>query len=84
MGRPIITPQEMTAAEQAVFATGTASFDVMTRAGNAVAEFLHARWPAGKVQVLCGPGGNGGDGFVAAAQLSKLWREVEVYCTHDR
>ena len=84
MGRPIITPQEMTAAEQAVFAAGTDSFDVMSRAGNAVAEFLHARWPEGKVQVLCGPGGNGGDGFVAAARLSKLWREVDVYCTHDK
>ena len=60
MGRPIITPQEMTAAEQAVFTAGTDSFDVMKRAGNAVAEFLHARWPEGKVQVLCGPGGNGG------------------------
>ena len=83
MGRPIITPQEMTAAEQAVFAAGTDSFEVMTRAGTAVAEFLHARWPEGIVQVLCGPGGNGGDGFVAAARLSKLWRKVDVFCLVD-
>lgn len=83
MGRPIITPQEMTAAEQAVFAAGTDSFEVMTRAGTAVAEFLHARWPEGKVQVLCGPGGNGGDGFVAAVRLAKLWRKVEVFCSVD-
>ena len=83
MGRPIITPEEMTAAEQAVFAAGTDSFEVMTRAGTAVAEFLHARWPEGRVQVLCGPGGNGGDGFVAAARLAKLWRKVDVFCSVD-
>ncbi len=84
MGRPIITPQEMTTAEQAVFASGTDSFEVMKRAGSAVAEFLHARWPEGKVQVLCGPGGNGGDGFVAAARLAKLWRDVEVFCLVEK
>ncbi len=80
MGRPILTPDEMRAAEQALFAAGTDSFELMQRAGNAVAEFVHAQWPEGKIQVLCGPGGNGGDGFVAAAQLAKLWREVEVFC----
>ena len=67
MGRPILTPQEMQAAEQAVIANGLDSFELMQRAGDSVA-------------VLCGPGGNGGDGFVAAAKLSKLWRDVHVYC----
>ena len=79
MGRPILTPDEMRAAEQAVFATGVDSFEVMQRAGDAVAEFLHANWPDGRIQVLCGPGGNGGDGFVAAAKLAKLWRDVQVF-----
>lgn len=80
MGRPILTPQEMRTAEQAVFASGIDSFTVMQRAGEAVAEFVHAHWPDGTIQVLCGPGGNGGDGFVAAAALAKLWRKVEVFC----
>jgi hydroxyethylthiazole kinase-like uncharacterized protein yjeF len=80
MGRPILTPQEMRAAEQALFAAGMDSFTLMQRAGEAVAEFVHAHWPDGTIQVLCGPGGNGGDGFVAAAKLAKLWRKVEVYC----
>ena len=82
MGRPILTPKEMVAAEQAVIDAGTAGFALMQRAGAAIAEFLHAHWPAGRIQVLCGPGGNGGDGFVAAAQLAKYWRKVEVFCTH--
>lgn len=80
MGRPILTPQEMHLAEQAVFAAGVDSFTVMQRAGEAVAEFVHAHWPEGQIQVLCGPGGNGGDGFIAAAKLAKLWRKVEVFC----
>lgn len=80
MGRPILTPQEMRAAEQAVFGAGVDSFSVMQRAGEAVAEFVHAHWPDGEIQVLCGPGGNGGDGFVAAAALAKLWRKVHVFC----
>lgn len=80
MGRPILTPQEMQTAEEAVIANGLDSFELMQRAGDAIAEFVHANWPEGSIQVLCGPGGNGGDGFVAAAKLSKLWRDVKVYC----
>ncbi len=80
MGQPILTPAEMRAAEETLFATGVDGFAVMTRAGEAVAEFVHAHWPDGVVQVLCGPGGNGGDGFIAAARLAKLWRKVEVFC----
>ena len=84
MGRPILTPQEMRAAEEALFSKGTDSFELMQRAGNAVAEFVHAKWPEGRIQVLCGPGGNGGDGFIAAARLAKLWRKVDVFCLVDR
>ncbi len=80
MGRPVLTPEEMRLAEAAVIAGGTGSFELMQRAGEAVAEFVHAHWPDGLVQVLCGPGGNGGDGFVAAAALARLWRRVEVFC----
>lgn len=82
MGRPILTPQEMLAAEQAVINAGTDRFTLIQRAGEAVAEFVHAHWPDGRIQVLCGPGGNGGDGFIAAAKLAKFWRKVDVYCTH--
>ncbi|WP_213271665.1 NAD(P)H-hydrate dehydratase [Hyphomonas sp.] len=82
MGRPILTPQEMRAAEQAVINAGTGRFTLMERAGEAVAEFVHAHWPDGRIQVLCGPGGNGGDGFIAASRLAKFWRNVEVFCTH--
>lgn len=81
MSRPILTPEEMRAAEQAVIDAGTEPFVLMQRAGEAVAEFVHAHWPDGRIQVLCGPGGNGGDGFVAAARLAAFWRKVDVFCT---
>ena len=81
MPRPVLTPEEMKAAEQAVFDSGVDSFEVMRRAGLAVAEFLHANFPQGRIQVLCGPGGNGGDGFIAAAHLQRQWRDVEVFST---
>ncbi len=80
MGQPILTPLEMRDAESQLFASGTDSFAVMSRAGQAVAEFVHANWPDGVIQILCGPGGNGGDGFIAASRLAKLWRKVEVFC----
>jgi len=79
MSQPIITPQQMYAAEQRVFDAGTASFDVMRIAGEGVADHLHDRFPDGDIRVLCGPGGNGGDGFVAAARLRELGRAVRVY-----
>ncbi|MEL7043171.1 MAG: NAD(P)H-hydrate epimerase [Pseudomonadota bacterium] len=75
----IITPEEMYAAEQAVFETGRASFQLMQRAGESVADLAHKSYPAGPMIVLCGPGGNGGDGFVAAAHLRDLGRSVCVY-----
>jgi ADP-dependent NAD(P)H-hydrate dehydratase / NAD(P)H-hydrate epimerase len=81
MARSILTPDEMRRAEQAVFDAGIDSFVVMQRAGEAVAGFVHEHWPDGLIQVLCGPGGNGGDGFIAASILAKRWRKVAVFCS---
>ncbi len=42
---------------------------LMGNAGRAVADFLEARYPEGRILFVCGPGNNGGDGFAAASLM---------------
>ncbi|MGK2911201.1 MAG: NAD(P)H-hydrate dehydratase [Sphingobium sp.] len=81
IGDAILTGDQMRAAEQALFATGIPEYDVMERAGAAAAEII---WRAGgtrDVLVLCGPGNNGGDGFVIARLLRERGVNVRVAAT---
>ena len=65
--RDILTVAEMAAADRATIAAGTPGIALMQRAGAAVAEAVAERWtPRAVTLVLCGPGNNGGDGFIAA------------------
>lgn len=79
MSQFVITPAEMYEAERAVFATGRSSFALMRRAGQGVADLVQKHYPEGSIRVLCGPGGNGGDGFIAANRLASFGRAVSVY-----
>ena len=68
--RPILTVAEMSRADRAAVEAGTPVFVLMQRAGRAVARAMEARFERQPVRILCGPGDNGGDGYVAAAELS--------------
>ncbi|WCR12488.1 NAD(P)H-hydrate dehydratase [Paracoccus stylophorae] len=70
----------MRAIEAAAIDSGTVSgLDLMERAGAAVAGQIRLRWPrAGTATVLCGPGNNGGDGFVIAGHLARAGWRVRV------
>lgn len=66
----LLTKEEMIRAEKLAIESGTSSLTLMENAGSAVAEDVVRRFARGsKLIVLCGPGRNGGDGFVAARRL---------------
>lgn len=70
-GLEILTVAEMAAADAAAVAAGTTSLVLMDRAGRAVADTLCSRFTPRRTAVLCGPGNNGGDGYVVARILRK-------------
>lgn len=74
----VLSVAEMYAADKAAEAGGIASLDLMEAAGAAVARVMQARWKPQAVAVLCGPGNNGGDGFVVARLLAGAGWPVRV------
>jgi hydroxyethylthiazole kinase-like uncharacterized protein yjeF len=78
MARPILTAHAMRLAEQAAIDGGTKVEELMERAGTALAEAAYRFAGPMPVLVLCGPGNNGGDGYVAARQLAERGVAVRV------
>lgn len=75
----------MALADQTAMAAGTPGHMLMERAGQAVAEAVDRRAPSGaRILVLCGPGNNGGDGFVAARLLQERGRRVTLALAGER
>jgi len=75
----------MAEADRFTIAAGTPGAALMERAGRAVADAVDRRTPPGaRILVLCGPGNNGGDGFVAARLLARRGRPVTLALAGDR
>ncbi len=71
----LLTARQMDEADRLTVAAGTSAIEMMDNAGHAVAREVELRWSPRPVTVLCGPGNNGGDGFVAACTLADAgWR----------
>lgn len=74
----LLTAAEMQAVDHLATTRGINSFALMQSAGAAVADAIAARWSIRPVRVLCGPGNNGGDGFVTASRLQSAGWPVSV------
>lgn len=88
-GAEVLTAAQMRAVEHAAIASGAVTgAALMERAGRAVVEAVFARWPAlaaapRRAIVLCGPGNNGGDGFVIARLLKDWGWEIALFLHGD-
>jgi hydroxyethylthiazole kinase-like uncharacterized protein yjeF len=76
--RPILTTEAMRAAERSAIDSGTSVEQLMERAGAALAEAAVRFAGPLPTLILCGPGNNGGDGYVAARHLEERGIEVRV------
>jgi ADP-dependent NAD(P)H-hydrate dehydratase / NAD(P)H-hydrate epimerase len=74
----ILTVAQMREAEAAVMAGGISIDALMERAGAAVAEAVWRFGGGCETLILCGPGNNGGDGYVAARHLKQRGLNVRV------
>lgn len=77
-GQPVLTAAQMRAAEERLIAGGTSVDALMLRAGLGAADYVWRLSGGRSVTVLCGPGNNGGDGYVIAEAIRARGGEVVV------
>ncbi len=80
----LLSVAEMYEADRLTIKNVTSGIQLMEAAGSAIAREIRKRWSPRKTVILCGPGNNGGDGFVVARLLSQRGWSVRVLLLGDR
>ena len=80
----LLTAVQMAEADRLTVVSGISGNTLMENAGRPVAQAIMQRWRPRPLVVLCGPGSNGGDGFVAARRLAEADWPVRVACLVPR
>jgi NAD(P)H-hydrate epimerase len=83
MSSAVLSVAQMNEADRLTIASGKPGSVLMQLAGEAVAREIERRWTPRPVTVLCGPGNNGGDGFVVAIALAQSGWTVRVALLSD-
>jgi ADP-dependent NAD(P)H-hydrate dehydratase / NAD(P)H-hydrate epimerase len=79
----VLTPEQMNEADRLTIASGIAGSQLMENAGYAIMEVALAQYPSlSRAVVLCGPGNNGGDGYVVARLLTERGVQIALYRSH--
>lgn len=80
----LFTTAQVRALDQAAIDGGITGIELMERAARAALDALQRRWPqARKVCALCGPGNNGGDGFLVATLARAAGMQANVVATSE-
>jgi NAD(P)H-hydrate epimerase len=81
---PLFSSEQIRAMDaHAVQSLGLSGYELMSRAGESAWAVLRKRWPhAGRIAVVCGPGNNGGDGYVLARIAKAAGCQVQVLIPH--